>query len=348
MLNFQEMMTPIWDSDMIYGESLMMLQDENGVVKGRLLFPPTGPVEIWDGSYSTKYEEGVDYIVEGDTITLTPNTRIFYFKQEELYPKELIPGGSFPGRGCNILWAEGDFFLHRQIEVTYPCKRGQWEGPVPPSAKEKLPLTCHRLAQKEPFKMMVFGDSISQGFNTSRRFYAPPFQGDYGELVNESLHRHFGSIIQHINTSIAGQETNFAIRFIDRLVTDYAPDLLILGFGMNDSDKEPAEFRNNIETIIRLVREKKSTTEFILVATSLPNPLLQDETPLKLAHRIAYKEEMDQIVANTPGTIVADITGVQLYMQQKKRYIDITGNHVNHPNDFFHRVYAQFISGMFL
>ena len=195
---------------------------------------------------------------------------------------------------------------------------------------------------------MVFGDSISQGYNTSRRFFAPPYQGDYGELVNECLHRHFGTIIQHINTSIAGRETNFALEYLDRLVNDYAPDLLILGFGMNDSDKEPKVFRKNIETIIDRVREKKSTTEFILVATSLPNPLWEYETPTKLAYRIAYKEELDRIVAHIPGTIVADITGIQMYMQQKKRYIDITGNHINHPNDFFHRVYAQFISGMFL
>ena len=46
------------------------------------------------------------------------------------------------------------------------------------------------------------------------------------------------------------------------------------------------------------------------------------------------------------GIAVADITGMQAALHSRKRFIDTTGNHVNHPNDFFHRLYAQFLCGM--
>ena len=37
---------------------------------------------------------------------------------------------------------------------------------------------------------------------------------------------------------------------------------------------------------------------------------------------------------------------MQAALHSRKRFIDTTGNHVNHPNDFFHRLYAQYLCGM--
>jgi hypothetical protein len=33
-------------------------------------------------------------------------------------------------------------------------------------------------------------------------------------------------------------------------------------------------------------------------------------------------------------------------MLDRKRYLDLTGNGVNHPNDFGHRVYAETLLGL--
>ncbi|MEI7733536.1 MAG: hypothetical protein WCO56_28460 [Verrucomicrobiota bacterium] len=35
-------------------------------------------------------------------------------------------------------------------------------------------------------------------------------------------------------------------------------------------------------------------------------------------------------------------------MMERKRYHDLTGNGVNHPNDFGHRLYAQVLLGLLL
>ena len=38
---------------------------------------------------------------------------------------------------------------------------------------------------------------------------------------------------------------------------------------------------------------------------------------------------------------MADLTAVWQELLRRKRHADLTGNGVNHPNDYGHRVYAQ-------
>ena len=42
-----------------------------------------------------------------------------------------------------------------------------------------------------------------------------------------------------------------------------------------------------------------------------------------------------------PAFELADLTAVWSEMLERKKDWDLTGNGVNHPNDFGHRVYAQ-------
>ena len=58
-----------------------------------------------------------------------------------------------------------------------------------------------------------------------------------------------------------------------------------------------------------------------------------------------FSEYMDALIA--PGIAKADMTNMQKELLKHKRYIDITGNNINHPNDFFHRMHAQYYIEMF-
>ena len=84
-----------------------------------------------------------------------------------------------------------------------------------------------------------------------------------------------------------------------------------------------------------------------MVATSTPNPLLTDERAHFYGSQPFQKAELDKVAALYSGVAVADITGMQAFLHSRKRFIDTTGNNVNHPNDFFHRLYAQYLLGMF-
>ena len=46
------------------------------------------------------------------------------------------------------------------------------------------------------------------------------------------------------------------------------------------------------------------------------------------------------------GVALADVTSLWTDLLNRKRYYDVTGNGVNHTNDFGHRLYAQVILGL--
>jgi hypothetical protein len=52
--------------------------------------------------------------------------------------------------------------------------------------------------------------------------------------------------------------------------------------------------------------------------------------------------------ATTGGVVVADMTAIHSYMLQSKRFIDMTANNINHPNDFLVRAYAQVVCTMLI
>ncbi len=100
--------------------------------------------------------------------------------------------------------------------------------------------------------------------------------------------------------------------------------------------------------MVEAVRAQHPACEFILVATSTPNPILTDEKAPFWGNQCRFGAALECIAQDPAygGIAVADITGMQAALHSRKRFIDTTGNHVNHPNDFFHRLYAQFLCGM--
>ena len=43
------------------------------------------------------------------------------------------------------------------------------------------------------------------------------------------------------------------------------------------------------------------------------------------------------------GDILVNMTDVHDHLLTRKRFVDMTGNNINHPNDYLIRVYAQVI-----
>lgn len=310
MLSFVQRMIPVWDTDTVYGESLTMIRDENGVAKAPLMFDPIEILEVTDACECVRYEKGKDFLIDGRELVLTSDSEISCFTQEEMYPTEWIKGASFPYPEGNLLFREGDFFHRRQISVTYTCKRGQWSGVKPTSVKKLLPKTAQRLQNREPFRLLAYGDSITHGANASRRSNAEPFQGPYIELFAEGLFRQFGSVVQLINHAIGGKNSIWGKQHVDYLVNEYAPDLVLLAFGMNDGKLSVEDFSENIKQMIESMREKNPNCEILMVATSTPNPLLTDERAKFYGNQHLHKAELDRITALYSGVAVADITGM--------------------------------------
>jgi len=210
----------------------------------------------------------------------------------------------------------------------------KWDGVIPPCRCEELPRTMGILERGEPLNLILFGDSISVGANASGFTVAEPFQPIWGNLVAEALRRHYRSNVKFRNPSEGGRKSDWGIENAKNMVAAYQPDTVIVAFGMNDRVPGPG-FAEKIARILSIIREDSPETEFILCATTLPNQNL----PGFKSYQGEYRAALETLCA--PGVALVDFGEVQKQLLTRKRFIDMTGNNVNHPNDFLIRAHAH-------
>ncbi|MEF2247094.1 hypothetical protein [Paenibacillus sp. IITD108] len=46
------------------------------------------------------------------------------------------------------------------------------------------------------------------------------------------------------------------------------------------------------------------------------------------------------------GCVIVNMTRLHTQLLERKKYSDLTGNHINHPNDFLSRLYALAIAAV--
>ncbi len=349
MINLKQRIKAIWGTATIWGESITFIKDENGEARAPLLFSPIDILSVTDARGEIEYEYGKDYIIEGREIVRTENSRIFAFEENELYPENEIKGKTFPIPNGNIFVGEGSFFHDRQISVSYTCKIGEWQGIKPVFAENELPNTVKALENGENLSFLLYGDSICVGAQSSGICNVPPYQSNFFDLLCDALEEKTGSKIKRHNPSVGGKNSTWGAGNAGELVASRHFDLLIIGFGMNDGYTPEPDFRANICKMIDSARKTNPNCEIILIATSTPNPIMTHPAACFWRNQRKFKDVLYEIAkekAPNGGIAVANITDMQKYLHSKKRFIDTTANNVNHPNDFFYRLYAQYLFGM--
>ena len=101
------------------------------------------------------------------------------------------------------------------------------------------------------------------------------------------------------------------------------------------------QFKKRASRAIKEIRKIRPDTEFVLIASMLGN---RDWTRLNHDVFPEYRNELAKFIQ--PGIALADMTSVWTEILKRKRDHDLTGNGVNHPNDFGHRIYAQVLSAL--
>jgi len=61
-----------------------------------------------------------------------------------------------------------------------------------------------------------------------------------------------------------------------------------------------------------------------------------------------YEEGLISLCEKYSHVDVIPVTSMHKAILEKKRYYDMTGNNVNHPNDFMARIYAQTVNKVIL
>ena len=227
--------------------------------------------------------------------------------------------------------------------MTYTHKPGAWAGPIPAFAADQLPRTTDKLLKKMPVTIAMLGDSISTGCNASGWAKTPPFQPPYQDLFARNLELTYGAKVTLKNFAVGGTDTAWGVANVGKLI-EAQPDLVILAFGMNDASGRPAdEYQSNVRAMLEAISAVRPEVEFILVATMLGN---RDWVTLRPELFPQYRDALAQLCR--PGVVLADLTAIWAELLEHKRDWDLTGNGVNHPNDFGHRIYAQTLSALMI
>lgn len=335
---------PFWQGEIVEGESMLFIQDaKSGHAKASVLYPVLEVLSVRNSAGNTTYEEGRDYLWKPGSreITLPASSRIVSRKQEELRR----PAGSQKYR-LTHRDGNGEIFFGAKLEyhdmqtcITYRHAPEKWTSTVPTFDATALPRTIRKLRDRKPVSIVLIGDSISAGCNASGWAGEAPYQPSFPGLLQRHLEAQYQTQIRVTNPSISGKDTRWVLSAIDKVV-EPRPDLVIVAFGMNDAAGRSAnEYQANTKAVLTRIREQLPETEFILVATMLGN---SNWTRLKQELFPQYRDALHELCK--PGIALADMTSIWTEFLKRKQDCDLTGNGVNHPNDFGHRVYAQVLS----
>jgi len=312
-----------------------------------LRFIPSEILEVKSTPAEVSYLPGRDFNwIEGtNIISLTKTSRIRAWGPSDLRREKMSQDFDCSHRdgGDEIFYAAGREYHDMQVSVTSRHAKDAWRCPLPLYAGDLLSGSIGKLRRGEPLKLVVLGDSISEGANSSAAYPAPPFQPGYAELLTEKLRNTYRSSIILENLSKGGMASNWGC-VTARAVADMRPDLVILAFGMNDAPLFSEEIsRENILSIIDTVKQGSPQVEFILVSPMLSNP---DWVSIDHSSLFRYRDMLEGV--RGPGCALADITSIWRYLLEVKPFCDMTGNGVNHPNDFGYRIYAHALSSLLI
>lgn len=348
-----------WEGNTVYYESVGFVETRPGkIASGKLLYTPTKVISVKSHDLSYTYKEGIDYVVEGNTIRRTEKSAIPYCDYDTYMPAykngttDWLVSATDQSRYVGL----NSDIRQYQVMVTYEHK-GTWNGTKPTTQAKKLPRTMTKLKNKQALKIVYYGDSITAGFEASGvnelvlnkdtlqeyRYQSDqaPYMPAWATLVYSRLSVLFDhNAITKVNRGAGGADSNWGVANAG-LVAAQNPDLVVIGFGMNEVGKADLTFKENVRKIIDTVRAKNAKADILLVSCMLPN----EDAAAFAGHNLAGHEGVLYELANElSGVAVAPVYSVfKTLADNGKLYTDYTGNNLNHPNDFAIRVYAQTI-----
>ncbi|WP_164716390.1 SGNH/GDSL hydrolase family protein [Paenibacillus whitsoniae] len=279
------------------------------------------------------YTEGIDYVVDYDrgVIRRTKKSRIPDWSHHELYGQTAFDHAAFPNCSNRAFTVYGDY-----VYESDPLA----ESFVAPDSgnRARMERWLAKLRSGEESSIVVFGDSISAGGEASEEKFR------YANRVHQFLVDEYPrSRIRLLNKSVGGETSKDGMNRLQRDVIALNPDLVIIGFGMNDQNKygegvgvPPADFESNLRQMIEAVKELDNS-DLVLVAPCLPNPTWWYASGLTGEYA-----EVIRRLGREYGVGVADVTAIwEQELAAGKSPGSLLLNNINHPNDYGHWLYFQ-------
>lgn len=230
---------------------------------------------------------------------------------------------------------------------------------------EKFKLKQEDIINASPITIVFLGDSVTQGcfelYKNSPTTLQTVFdyENAYSTKFRRMLNILYPSVqINVINSGISGDDAIGGLARIERDVLKYSPDLVVVGFALNDSTKgldKIEEYKTAMNEII--ARVKDFGAECILLTPNMMNTKVSchvtEEITLTVAERCGkiqndgildkYVEEL-KLVGKENGVKICDVYAK--WKNMEKAGVDVTellSNYVNHPIRELHNLTAMML-----
>ena len=333
--------TPVWTGNTVYNETVWPLDlSGEGDIEIPLLYRADEIISVTDTRLERVFEAGGDYELKDGKIVVKRGGEMSFTRKSDFFLDHIQEESPFK-IGCSeggwLFFAEGDQITKKQYAVTY-THSDKWEGFVPKKTA-KLPKIREKITNKTPFGFAFFGDSITYGCNSSGmpEINVPPYAPIWPKMTVEALQDR-GIDVSYINRAVGGMDSRWGAEKCGELFERDKFDLFLIAFGMNDG--ENSHFYDNNVRMIEAALKINPDCEFLLVTTMLPHKLAAG-----FFREQIYQQAILEKICEEYGekAELVPMTDMHKALLQKKRYFDMTGNNVNHPNDFLASVYAQTI-----
>lgn len=351
--DYAAFMTPAWEGETSYAETVFLLKKEGELPEAQLLYTPETVLKVQSPDLTQTYEEGRDYTIHGRTIRLTENSRAPYMTEEEMYPES--PRGTddcakVGGGYLALNLPNGKHFCEMQLAVTYTHKETGFDNFTPsPYGDKTIPKTLQKLKNGEKLDVVIYGDSIGAGAETSGFWNVKPNLPSWSRLLHLGwLQLYPDSTVTMTMLAQGGTATQWGVDNAKELVASRKPDLVFITLGMSDAHAiyrlTPEQFGENYQKMIDIIRETSPDTEFVLMSTMLANPEAEGFT----GRQEEYLAPLQEIEKTNEGVAVANVTQAHAFILSRKKFWDVSGNGVNHPGDYMTRIYAQCAMQLFI
>ena len=325
------------------GDTLFFTGESKASASAQLLRIPKALPRLISANGAMQFEAGRDFIWRAGSrqLTLTPNSRIPFKTTAELHPATNAPNAYRSQRGTDrwMFYGPGRMVHDLQCLASYPSS-DPWTLPLPAAASDEQLGELRALLRSKQFaKCVMLGDSISTEADASAVAKAWPYQSGYPSLVVRGLESRWGGKVVLKNLSVGGMDSEWGATQVPSVIAE-KPDLLLVAFGMNDASgrRTAADFARITKQIVNPIRAVLPHCTVILVSTMTANREWDYASPELYPQ---YATALGAMVG--PGIAVADVTALWSVVEARKKHFDLTGNGLNHPNDFGHRLYAASI-----
>lgn len=344
-----EKIQPYWKGNVIYNETVMLI-DDGETISGKLLHNAIKVLSVRDFSWEREYVNNIDYKIEGNTITRLENSAISYLTTENLSGINILQPYRQVSSIANIetdyvvmagtIYTEGTLVYGHQISVSYVYDVREENPDIFASYQNTdLPKLKAKLSSGENVNISIIGDSVSEGCSSSKMFERAPYMDNFIQLAVNGLNDEYSGTISLTNHSKGGMTSAWgtASTQIDSIV-NASPDVLYIHFGINDCGAQTGKniYRDNIESIILQVQNELPDCEFVIITAFTPNPLSYDQDMLE-----GYWEKMRILKGEIDNVEILDMYSISKEMLKTKKYMDVTGNGINHLNDYSARLYTM-------